>query len=268
MNSLNHDAPATACKNPTPSLAGDLLDAARKLKALAYGQPPDPQAAAVAQDELQHIAACLQSLDPFAQLRDRPVALAFWINTYNALVIHGAVAAGIKTSVNEVQGFFRRTAYRIGRSVFSLDAIEHGILRGNRGHPARLVLPQWMPWDHRRKLVIRPMDLRIHFALNCGAASCPPIRHYTAQNIDAELDLAAASFLAGGGVRLDPTTGKVHLSRLFLWFWRDFGLSKQKQLDRACRCSTNTFDPKTRETLLAAARSAGIVYDPYDWTFA
>ena len=46
------------------------------------------------------------------------------------------------------------------------------------GHPLRFGLGQWMPWDARRCLVVRPMDLRIHFALNCGAASCPPIRFY------------------------------------------------------------------------------------------
>ena len=268
MNILNDDVPAEGDDAPGPTLAGDLLDVARKVKALHYGDPADPQAAAAELEKLKRLAAQLHRFDPLAGLSDRPVALAFWINIYNALIIHGAVACGVKKSVNEVSGFFGRTAYRIGPWVFSLDVIEHGLLRENRGHPARLLLPQLAPWDDRRSLIVRPMDIRVHFALNCGAASCPPIRHYTAENIDAELDLAAGSFISGGGVRIDQATGKVHLSRLFLWFWRDFGFGKRRQLGCACGCSSKCFDVKTREALFAAARSRGMVYDAYDWTFA
>ena len=268
MNILNDDVPANGSDAPSPALAGDLLDCARRVKALTYGEAADLQTAAVELNELKRLTGKLRGFDPVVHLRDRPVALAFWINIYNALTIHGAIAAGVKKSVLEAKGFFRHTAYRIGPWVFSLDAIEHGLLRENRGHPARLLLPQLAPWDGRRALVVRPMDIRIHFALNCGAASCPPIRHYTAQKIDAELDLAAGSFLSGGGVRIDPATGKVHLSRLFLWFWRDFGFGKRRQLGCACGCSATCFDRQTREAIFAAARSRGMVYDAYDWTFA
>lgn len=268
MNILNDDVPAEGSDAPSPAFAGDLLDRARQVKGLAYGETADPQAAAAELDELKRLAGKLRGFDPRVHLRDRPVALAFWINVYNALTIHGAVAAGVKKSVLDVKGFFRRTAYRIGPWVFSLDAIEHGLLRENRGHPARLFLPQLAPWDGRRSLIVRPMDIRIHFALNCGAASCPPIRHYTAEKIDAQLDLAAGSFLSGGGVRIDPATGKVRLSRLLLWFWRDFGFSKQRQLSRVCGCSATCFDRQTREAIFTAARSRGMVYDAYDWTFA
>lgn len=41
------------------------------------------------------------------------------------------------------------------------------------------------------------MDPRIHFALNCGAASCPPIRIYTPESLDFGLAAAASAFCAG-----------------------------------------------------------------------
>ena len=35
---------------------------------------------------------------------------------------------------------------------------------------------------------------RIHFALNCGARSCPPIRVYAAAKLETQLNTAARSF--------------------------------------------------------------------------
>lgn len=50
---------------------------------------------------------------------------------YNALTIHGlAVAEQLPASVLEISRFWQTTAYTIGGLVYSLDDIEHGILRG------------------------------------------------------------------------------------------------------------------------------------------
>ena len=67
-----------------------------------------------------------------ATLEARASKLAFWINVYNALVLHGIVALGVRRSVARVWNFFGRARYRIDGLVFSVDAIEHGVLRGNR----------------------------------------------------------------------------------------------------------------------------------------
>jgi len=42
--------------------------------------------------------------------------------------------------------------------------------------------------------VVQPLDPRIHFALVCGAKSCPPIRVYTADALEEGLAAAAAAF--------------------------------------------------------------------------
>ena len=55
----------------------------------------------------------LQSFD-VQSLKDRKQKLAFWINIYNAAVIHGIIELGLKKSVKEVPFFFDRIIYGIG----------------------------------------------------------------------------------------------------------------------------------------------------------
>ena len=57
----------------------------------------------------------LQRVD-LRSLGARSARLAFWVNVYNALVLHGVVMLGIRRQVGEVPGFFRRVSYRIGGS--------------------------------------------------------------------------------------------------------------------------------------------------------
>jgi hypothetical protein len=55
---------------------------------------------------------------------------AFFLNIYNALVIHGYISIGIPHDFLSRTSFYQRTAYQIGNNNYSLDDIEHGILRG------------------------------------------------------------------------------------------------------------------------------------------
>ena len=66
------------------------------------------------------------------------------------------------------------------------------------------------------------IDFRIHFALNCGAKSCPPIAFYTVDKLEEQLELAGALFL-NEDTRIDAQRKEAHISRLFLWFLKDFG---------------------------------------------
>lgn len=170
------------------------------------------------------LAPRLRRLD-LATLDSREERLAFWINLYNALVIDAVAMFGIQNSVLEGRlglfSFFRRAAYQVGGHRFSLNDIEHGILRGNRRHWA-IPGTQFGPGDPRLAWRVTPLDPRIHFALNCASLSCPPIRVYSPDHIDAQLDLAARSFVAGD-VRIDPTAGVIHLSAIFRWYAGDFG---------------------------------------------
>ncbi len=187
----------------------------------------------------------------------REKRLAFWINVFNALALHGVVALDVRRSVWRVWNFFGRVSYRVGRHVLSLDEIEHGVLRGNRRRP----LPPWAPFagrDPRRALVITPVDPRIHFAINCGAVSCPPVGIYRAASIESELALAARNFV-NQEVVLDPR-GRIHCSRLFKWYGGDFG-SREAMAEFLLR----HLDDGPAKTALMAGAPPCEVYGAYSW---
>lgn len=79
--------------------------------------------------------------------------------------------------------------------LFSPDDIEHGLIRSNRPHPST---PQRTTYfnvlDPRSRLSVPYFDPRIHFILNCGARSCPPIQVLTGDPNEA-LRLAAAAYM-------------------------------------------------------------------------
>lgn len=56
------------------------------------------------------------------------------------------------------------------------------------------------------------VDPRIHFALNCGAKSCPPVKVYSSEGLNSELKAAAASFVADN-VSVPDETGTVKCGR-------------------------------------------------------
>jgi len=163
-------------------------------------------------------AGALRSVS-LGDLDGRPARLAFWINVYNALVFHGIVALGIRRTVQEVRAFFARVSYRVGGFVVSADDIEHGVLRGNARHGFCRRRP-FGASDPRLALAVHPVDPRIHFAITCGAQSCPPVGAYRAATLDQQLDLAGRNFL-NQEVAVDRR-GRVSCSKILQWYARDF----------------------------------------------
>jgi hypothetical protein len=102
---------------------------------------------------------------------------------------------------------------------------------------------------------IEDPDPRIHFALVCGARSCPPIASYSGENLDEQLDKAAATFINGIGAQFDPGGPTLSLSRIFKWYEGDFGGRK----------GVLQLVNKYRDTSGDIA-SARVRYLPYDWS--
>jgi len=172
----------------------------------------------------QTITACLRDFNP-ANLHTQEEKLSFWINLYNLLTIDAVLQFNVQTSVTEgwfgAISFFRSAAYVIGGYRYSLEDIEHGILRANRGMP---FFPgkQFAADDPRLAFIVNTFDARIHFALNCASRSCPPIAFYTTEGIDKQLDIAAANFIQGE-TTLDKSGVMLGMSRIFKWYAKDFG---------------------------------------------
>jgi hypothetical protein len=145
---------------------------------------------------------------------------SFWINSYNAftlvLIKRNNGSYGNRTS------FFRDKHFTIAATPFSLDDIEHGILRrGKYKYSLGFFNKIWSPlWE--KKLWVDKLDFRIHFALNCGATSCPPIKFYSSDKIDIQLDLASISYLKKE-VNFDEANNIIYLPAIFKWFAADFG---------------------------------------------
>ncbi len=193
-------------------------------------------------------------------LRTREARLAFWINAYNTLVDRGLVALDLRRSVWDIPDFFDRISYRAGELVFSANDVEHGVLRGNRPSPLSAVAP-FPAGDRRLAHAIVPADPRIHFAISCGARSCPPVRMYHAERLDEELEAAARAFV-NQEVTLDG--GTLTASSIFHWFRVDFedqpgGLAGF--LARYLEAG-----PVRQAVLLGGV--AGLAWRPYDWRLA
>lgn len=66
------------------------------------------------------------------------------------------------------------------------------------------------------------LDYRIHFALNCGARSCPPIAYYTVDGLDKQLQQAMTGHLKSE-TDYDSSRNTAHVTAFMGWFRADFG---------------------------------------------
>ncbi|XP_068223070.1 uncharacterized protein [Palaemon carinicauda] len=149
--------------------------------------------------------------------------LAFFINIYNALTVHSICEAQKTSDIGttlDVPNFWATHGYTIGGFIFTLDDIEHGVLRGNRPHPSteKPVLGQS---DIRTTFSIKQVDPRIHFALNCGAKSCPVVRVYNSSNLEAALETATESYLRQE-VLADENERSLRIPKIMQWYMSDF----------------------------------------------
>jgi hypothetical protein len=145
---------------------------------------------------------------------------AFWINIYNA---YYQIEAR-KSTINR-KTIFSTRAILIAQNYLSLDDIEHGILRKNRWKWSFGYLRNPFAFALLKDLEVQIIDFRIHFALNCGAKSCPPIAFYNYTKIDQQLNDAMFSFLEQE-TTIDHSTKTIATSKLLLWYRADFGGTK------------------------------------------
>jgi hypothetical protein len=255
----------TAPTTPDSDIAGQLRADMNRLKGefydLEHGKV-DYQAMRDSQVYRDYVArsTLLRDFD-LSTLDTRQDKLAFWINLYNTLVIHGIVELDIKESVKEIPGFFGRIGYVIGGETYTPDAIEHGILRANH-RPYMRLFRSFGAKDPRRKYMIDPPDPRIHFTLVCASSSCPPINFYTAKDLDTQLEIAAKGFINGAEVNIVPEKNLLELSPIFRWYKADFGGDRQGILQTLL----HYLDPGDfRDFVKQKGLRARIVWKNYDW---
>lgn len=152
---------------------------------------------------------------------------AFWINIYN-----GYTQVLLKKNPDQYKSrnkFFKRKQIDIAGKNFSLDDIEHGILRRSKVKWSLGYFNKLFTNKTERDLRVDKLDYRIHFTLNCGAKSCPPIAFYNPENLNPQMDLATKAYLTGEA-EYDKEKNKLYLPALMSWFRRDFGGKKKMKV--------------------------------------
>eukprot|EP00093_Oithona_nana_P006147 06147.XXX_93148_91940_1 [CDS] Oithona nana genome sequencing. len=265
---LNSDDSVQSSRNWS-ELIGDLRKSILKLKGNFIsddGSFVNYKDMVVSQDfaEYKKLAAELKALD-WSYLKDHEdERKAFFINLYNVQMIHALAAQEtLPAAPLKVQGIWSRFAYNVGGLLFTLDEIEHGILRCNKGHPNDNK-PKFTD-DARKALVLKHLDPRIHFALNCGAQSCPPIRIYQSDKLDQQLNMASSSF-CNQEIEINDDGQKVVVSKLLLWYGKDFGNNEDEILDKLASFITNEELKQKVLQIKNLESTIKLIFKDYDWT--
>lgn len=176
---------------------------------------------------------------------------AFWINLYNGFT--QVLLKKEAEKYNSRSSFFTDKQIEIAGRILSLDDVEHGLLRRSKIKWSRGLFNKIFVGSWEKKLRVNRLDYRIHFALNCGAKSCPPIAFYRAATIDDQLSLATKAYLQSE-VEYDSVKNELKLPMVMSWFRADFGGKKgMVEILKGAGFEINQADPK-------------ISFKEYDWT--
>ncbi|WP_420316051.1 DUF547 domain-containing protein [Ekhidna sp.] len=159
---------------------------------------------------------------------------AFFINTYNILVIKQIVDNYPVDSPMDIKGFFKIQTFTVANETLTLDQIEFS------------------------KLFAETKDPRIHFALGCGARSCPylyenafyPVKLQEQLEFRAQLIIDRPNY-----VYVDEAKKTVLLNKIFDWYTDQF-------VDNAG--SLINYVNKYRYSKVA--KDYQITFQEYDWS--
>lgn len=146
--------------------------------------------------------------------------LAFWVNIYNGFI--QVILTKNPEKYQDRGTFFKEKQINIGGQLFSFEDIEHGILRRSQ-HPLFLgYITRWFPDKTEKMFRVEKRDWRIHFALNCGAKSCPPVAIYDYERLDQQFDISTNRYLEKFS-NYNGSAKVAFVTSLFSWFRGDFG---------------------------------------------
>lgn len=178
----------------------------------------------------------------------KPDQLAYWINLYNISVVDTVVDGYPVKSIRDLStdpivrlNVFKKATIDTRQGKMSLDTIENEKIRAGF------------------------KDARIHFAINCAAESCPPIRPepYVGARIDQQLDDQTRRFLNGpNGVRLEQDGEELvlHTTKVMDWFSEDF-----ERWGGGHKAFIRKYVTPDKQKRIDAAKKVEIRYDDYSW---
>jgi hypothetical protein len=168
-----------------------------------------------------------------ASAMEKKAQLAFYVNAYNAWILHEALAKYPTKSVKDALfTFFTSKRITVAGQQTSFNALEKETIRSKFNDP------------------------RVHFALNCASRSCPALSRqaFTGGNLEGQFETLAKGYVnSDRGVRYNAATKTAELSKIFDWYKDDFKGDG----------GPVAFINKRRSSPLPA--DAKISYQDYDW---
>lgn len=157
---------------------------------------------------------------------------SYWMNSYNINTIDLILKNYPLKSINDLDKPWDTKFITIGDQQYSLNDIEHNILR---------------------KIFVDP---RIHFGINCASFSCPNIlnRAFYPNTVDIMLEKSTFAFMSDGD-KNEISEKKIKISKIFEWFAEDF----QKGNSSVIQFINNYTDTEIKE-------DAKVEFMDYDWS--
>jgi hypothetical protein len=174
---------------------------------------------------------------------------AFWINAYNAHCIQKVVDNYPLKSIRKLDGAFGIN------SVF-----EKSFIPMNAHHPDGKNTELALNDIEHKILRVQFKDARLHAAINCASASCPPLRNeaFVAERLEAQLQEQMTSFVNDATRNtIDSAKKELAVSEIFKWFKEDFERDAKSVQEYLAR-----FAPADKAEFIRAAK---LRHRDYDW---
>lgn len=180
-----------------------------------------------------------------------------WFNLYNLLIFHAKLSFGHPMDIKKRGTFFNSdAAYVVAGKRITSSELEHAVLRRKMSQN-----------DDRIAWRLTEKDPRMHFILNCGAHSCPPLvplNASTPSQVDEQLNSATRKFIHQN-VIIDHGKQKVTLSRLWKWFRKDFTPYSDTDEELLSWIAKHANDEQNIELTRAISLGYKIKFTAYNW---
>ncbi|XP_058083723.1 uncharacterized protein LOC131231517 [Magnolia sinica] len=198
--------------------------------------------------------------------------LAFWINMYNACIMHGFLQYGLPSNSEKVLALMNKAVLNIGGNQLNALAIEHFILR----QPTTVKEVHWYGEKNDKDDIVHSIygleypEPNVMFALSCGSRSSPAVRIYTADGISAELEKSKLEYLQASIVV--TTTKRLMVPKLLLWNMANFAKDMDSLLEWTCNQLPASGSLKKSMVECLRRQNSGKISDvneitPYDFEF-
>ena len=176
---------------------------------------------------------------------------AFWINTYNAIVLKTILDYYPVNSIKEIRSFYKKKRYKVMGELLSLDQIEHEVIRKKFKDP------------------------RINTALYKGTVGSALLRNeaYLGNILDEQLSNQTQRFLKNPTkFQIDHYNSIIYISPIFKWHAKDFMQSyytshKYKAAKPEMRAVMNFIESYSTKNVVAFfyTKIFDIEYLDYSW---